>query len=543
VRRRPLILACLAAASLLSVAVLPGARGSTDAREGGIFRVSFQGSSSLQAFDHVDPALAYTRESWTLLDTVCARLMRYRDLPPPRGYTLVPEVAAAPPTVSRDGRTYTFKLKPGYRFSDGRPVRADAFAQAIHRTLAPGVDSPAYPYTRAIVGADDVHAGRARAASGVTARDSTLVIRLTREVRDFAAWTTMPFFCAVPPTLPPSPEGVRTFPGSGPYVVRDFLPDRRVVIRRNRYYGGDRAHHVDGFDVDLTSGSPQQVLDRIEKGKADWGYATTAVHVEPGRRLIAKYGINFSRFFVERGLTTALYVFNSSRPLFRDNPELRRAVNLALNRLECALRTAEDPTDQDLPTSVAGASVRRIYPLDGDIRRARALAEGHRREGKLVFYVPQWARKLNAAQQVQEQLAEIGLEVEIRELAEYATSSAYLGRLGNPDEPWDMAFVVWSPDYVDPFAYLNRILDTQHAGGTGLARFAEAPYIGLMREAARRSGPARARAYAALDLRLRRDAAPFVPMAILNEATLVSARSGCLLRRPSLVLTTVCLKR
>lgn len=106
-----------------------------------------------------------------------------------------------------------------------------------------------------------------------------------------------------------------------------------------------------------------------------------------------------------------------------------------------------------------------------------------------------------------------------------------------------MAFVVWSPDYVDPFAYLNRILDTEDAGGTGLARFAEAPYIGLMREAARRSGPARTQAYAALDLRLRRDAAPFVPMAILYEATLVSARSGCLLRRPSLVLTTVCLKR
>ena len=160
-----------------------------------------------------------------------------------------------------------------------------------------------------------------------------------------------------------------------------------------------------------------------------------------------------------------------------------------------------------------------------------------------MFYVPQWPRKLNAAELVREELGEIGLEVEIRELAEYATSSAYLGRLGNADEQWDMAFVVWSPDYVDPFAYLNRILDTQAAGGTGLARFAEAPYVGLMREAARRSGRARAQVYAALDLRLRRDAAPFAPMSTLREATLVSARSGCLLRRPSLVLTTVCLKR
>ena len=74
--------------------------------------------------------------------------MRYRDLPPPRGYTLVPEVAAAPPTVSTRRADVHIQAPPGYRFSDGRPVRADAFAQAIYRTLAPGVDSPAYPYTR-----------------------------------------------------------------------------------------------------------------------------------------------------------------------------------------------------------------------------------------------------------------------------------------------------------------------------------------------------------------------------------------------------------
>ena len=63
-------------------------------REGGIFRVSFQAARP-PGFDYVDPALAYTPESWALLDTVCARLMRYRDRKPPKGYQLVPEVAAA----------------------------------------------------------------------------------------------------------------------------------------------------------------------------------------------------------------------------------------------------------------------------------------------------------------------------------------------------------------------------------------------------------------------------------------------------------------
>lgn len=277
-RRRLLILACLAALSLLAVAALPGAQASPDAQAGGIFRVSFQGSSSLQAFDYVDPALAYRRESWALLDTVCARLMRYRDTAPPEGYRMVPEVATAFPKVSPDGKTTTFKLRSGFRFSDGSPVRAEAFAHAIDRTMAPGVDSPAWLYTQAIIGAADVKAGKRSRAEGVTARGNTLIVRFTREVRDFAVWTTMPFFCAVPATLPPDPEGVRRFPGAGPYTIREYRPNERIVLDRNRYYGGRRAHHVEGFHVDLSAGSPEEVLDRVEAGKADWGYAPAHTH-------------------------------------------------------------------------------------------------------------------------------------------------------------------------------------------------------------------------------------------------------------------------
>ena len=54
--------------------------------------------------------------------------MRYPDKPPPEGYRIVPEVAAAFPKVSPDGKTTTFKLRSGFRFSDGRPVDAEAFA-------------------------------------------------------------------------------------------------------------------------------------------------------------------------------------------------------------------------------------------------------------------------------------------------------------------------------------------------------------------------------------------------------------------------------
>jgi ABC-type oligopeptide transport system substrate-binding subunit len=540
VRRRFLLLGVVLAVTLAAGA-LPSAQGSTDARAGGTFRVSFQGSSSLQAFDHIDPALAHSKESWTLLDTVCARLMRYRDVPPPQGYQLVPEVAAAPPTVSADGRTWTFRLRNGFRFNDGRRVDAHAFAQAIHRTMAPGVDSDAWLYTQAIVGADAVRSGRSPRAAGVTASGNTLVVRFTREVRSFAAWTTMPFFCAVPPTLPPSAEGVRSFPGAGPYYVREYRPNRRIEIRRNRYYGGNRTHHVDGFDVDLSADSPEAVLDRIEAGKADWGYTPPGPAIASSRELFKKFGLG-DRFQLTPGLSIWLFVLNSSRPLFKANPKLRRAVNLALNRTEATLRSAEQPTAQLVPPGL-GFPEQRIYPLEGDLAGAAALARGELRGRKAVLYAPESRLKLGLAQRCAEQLAEIGLDVEVRPIAEFVTTSAYRGRLGNADEPWDMAIVLWSPDFVDASSYVNLLLDAESAGGTDLARFDEAPYIDRMRRADRLQGAARRSAYAKLDLELGRDAAPVVPMGVLNEATLVSARAGCLLLRPSLVLTTVCLKR
>ena len=543
--RRALLALCLAIAALLAIAVNPGARGSTNARSGEFFKVSFQGSSSLHAFDHVDPALAYSRESWALLDTVCARLMRYRDRPPPQGYQLVPEVAASPPTLSADGRTWTFSLRPGFRFSNGQFVRANAFAQAIHRTMAPGVDSPAYAYTRAIVGAEDVHAGRAVHAAGVTARDNTLVVRFTRQVREFAAWTTMPSFCAVPPTLPPDAEGVRGFPGAGPYFIREYRPDERIVIRRNPYYGGHREHHVDGFDVDLSANSPQEVINRIEAGKADWGYALAQAHFAPGLRLIPKYGLDHSRFFVRPGLTMAMFVLNSSRPLFKDNPQLRRAVNLVLERCQFNGPAAAAVTDRLLPPPEAAPKPgRQSCSFEPDLTRARALAAGNLRDGKASLYVPDCPGTIACAQFVRGELEKIGLDVAIRPFGEFATASAYLGRLGNTDEPWDMALVLWTPDFIDPYGYINRLLDGLAAGGTDVAQFDEGNYRDRMREAASLQGAARSQAYRALDVELARDAAPIVPLYLVNEATLVSARVArdCMLLRPGLVLTTVCLK-
>jgi peptide/nickel transport system substrate-binding protein len=538
------LLPAVALAAVLAIGGRPSALGATHgSTDGGIFLISLAPQSGL---DNMDPALSFTAPGWALLDTTCARLMAYPDKAPPAGFRVQPEVAAAPPKISADLRTYTFTLRSGFRFSNGAPVTAAAFAHAINRALTPAMRSPGARFMLDIVGATAVRQGRSAGASGVVARGRTLTVRFTNPTPDFASRTTLPFFCAVPPTLPVDPEGFGVIPSAGPYTVTEYRAGERVVIRRNPYYGGSRPHHVDGFNVDLRAASPAEMLRQVERGDADWGHTLAAVFLDPTLDLVARHGVNRSRLFMKPGLTMRLFVFNSSRPLFRNNPQLRKAVNFALDRK--ALQAvgggplAGALTDQYLPPSVPGFRDAAIYPLDhADVPRARALARGNLRGGKAVLVASDFPPPIAAAQLAQRQLAEIGLDVTIKKVPQHIATAAYLDAL-SADPSWDIALVLYTPNLPDPHAFINLLLDTRFIGGTNLSHFESRRYDDAMRSASRLpQARDRYRAYAALDARLAREAAPLAALSSVNEWTLVSKRVGCMVLRPVLDLTAVCL--
>jgi ABC-type oligopeptide transport system substrate-binding subunit len=454
----------------------------------------------------------------------------------------VPEVATGPPRVSRDGKTYTFTLKRSFRFSDGKPVDARAFARAINRTLAPDLRSLGTRYMEDIVGARAVQAGRATTASGVVAHGYRLVIRLLRPLGDFPARTSMPFFCAVPPNLPADPEGRGAFSGSGPYYVSEYRPGQRVTLRRNRFYRGKRPHHVDGFSADLTGSSPQDVLDRIEDGRADWGIIPPPLYFAPERGLVRKYGINKTQFFVRPGYTLRAFMLNTSSPLFRGNAALRRAINYAVDR--AGFPGAGDPgartTDQFLPPSLPGFRDVKIYPLRApDLQKARALARGHLRSGRATLYVADLPLTLALGQVLKKDLAEIGLEVQVKGIP----VPAYDARINTPGEPFDIAFFVTpSVDFYDPYAFLNLYFESRFIGRTNSSNLRSATYDRRLRAASRLRGRERLRAYGRLDADLVRNIAPVVPLTYISEPTLVSKRVGCILVRPALDLAAACLK-
>ena len=280
---------------------------------------------------------------------------------------------------------------------------------------------------------------------------------------------------------------------------------------------------------------------------ADWGYTTAPIYLDSGRNLIGKYGVNKSQFFLRPGLTMRALLLNSSRPLFKDNPSLRRAVNLAVNRRELSRTTASaagigTPTDQLLPSHVPGFRDARITTRTGsDVRRAKSLASGHTRDGKAIFYVPNFPPPLAFAQLAKRQLAEIGLDVQLGRSRSTSRTRPTSARWGLPARRGTSRSCSgrWT---TSTYAYVNRLLDARFIGGTNLSRFDSSKYNRLMRQAARLEGADRYRRYGELDVDLARNAAPLVPVEFFDEPTLVSKRVGCIVLRPVLDLTAACLK-
>jgi ABC-type transport system substrate-binding protein len=521
-----------AAAAALLLASGGGAGG---VREGGTFRVA------LSAFGGIDPALFPGGEG--LLAPTCGSLMAFRDKPLPEGLRLRPELAEREPAVSGDGRTYTFTIRRDARFSTGAAVTARAFAHALERILDPDMKARVEDFQH-IVGAQEVIDGNATTPRGVVARGRTLTVRLTKRDTIFLHKTTG--LCAVPPTLASDPEGAKApLPSAAPYYAAQYVPGERLVLERNRFYRGGRPHHVDRFDADLNADAGA-IVDDIASGKVDCCIPNATVYAERAAELARRYGVNRSQFWVVPGNGLRFFVLNTSRPLFKNNPRLRQAINFAVDRK--ALRRelgayGGTPTDQYLLPGRPGFRDERIYPLTGpDLKKARALAKGYTRSGKAVLYTPNFTLPMAFAQILRQNLSAIGLELEVVPFP----PTIHFQKLATPGEPFDIGYAGWFGWPVTDPSFLNWMFDGRTIADApdfgNYSRFDSPSYNRLLDQASRLTGEERYRAYGELDVRLSRDAAPAIPVAAPNEAAFVSARVGCVVLNPDLDLTAVCLK-
>lgn len=523
----------------VSVDGAPAAGGAAAGGKGGALRIAVTGDSG-----GGDPAQLLDSER---AYATCALLQNYPDRPYPQGFLLRPEVAAARPAISNLGRTYTFTIRPGFRFSppSNQPVTAAAFRRAIVRVLDPRSHSFGASLIGDVVGAPAFAAGRTRRLAGVVSDGDRLLIRLRHAAPDLLARLATTWFCAVPPDTPITASTVPLIPSAGPYYTASYVPGRALVLRRNPNYHGPRPHRIAEIDYDIGVSSRRALAD-VTEDRADYFSNANILQNEipppTAARLNARYGAASTaaragrqRFFVRSSLATYSLIFNTRQPPF-DDVRLRRAVNYALDRRALAPTPFPSatgvPAAQFVPPGMPGYRQADVYPLGGpDLAKAKRLAGAAKR--RAVLYTCNTTPCAQSARIVHDNLATIGIHVEIHQLPIDRMFDADTA----PDPPFDLALWNWFVDYPDASDFIQTQLAAAHLSvGPALAR--------RIRAAALLTGSRRYDAYAGIDHDLAAQVAPAAPYASGTVERFFSARVGCQTFQPlyGLDLGALCLR-
>jgi len=307
-------------------------------KKGGTLRVN----QSTTDFDAVDPGLAYVTNDWTLDFAIGQNLVNFPEKNGQAGSVIYPEAATAFPTVSGNGKIYTFHVRPGLKFSDGSAVTAAAFARSFERILSPKMGSPYgvnIKLDQELVGGSAFLAGKASHISGVSAHGLTLTVHLTKPNPTFTSQLTMQWFMAVKPNMPYTTTGLNTFASAGPYYIKSRDPGRVTVLARNPFYKGSRPANPDQIVITSNTDADQSLL-QVKSGQAD--FDMSGVPSTSAADLGSTYGVNKGRFFVGPTSCVDYLLLNTARSAF-GQLKTRIAANWGIDRPAPCASSASTP--------------------------------------------------------------------------------------------------------------------------------------------------------------------------------------------------------
>lgn len=407
--------------------------------------------------DALDPALAYTAESWQIVWNVYTPLLTYRHAEGEEGSQLIPGLAEELPGISADGRTYTLRLREDLRYSDGTPVRASDFEHTVKRAL--DLESGATPFFATIAGVDRyLEQDRARAdIAGIRAddREREITITLKRPDGRFPSILAMSFGGLVPGDTPFGDQTADPPPGVGAFRIEDVRPGSGFELVRNPRFDVDDLPQAGVDEIAFTAtGGREQLTRDVVANRVDLMLDPPV----PDRIGELRERFGGGRYREAATISTYYYFLNHDLEPF-DDVRVRRAANLAIDQRRVAglFDGLLEPGCNLLPPGVPGHEPIARCPFgdpDGaaQLDRARALVRRAGAAGEeVVVYGSDEPRIRATAEYLVAVLGEIGLDARPRllEAANYPPARRSLRA--------QAGVAAHFPDFPHPASHMSRV--------------------------------------------------------------------------------------
>lgn len=417
------------------------------AKQGGAITITYKDDVAT-----LDPAIGYDWQNWSMIKSLFDGLMDYE----PGTTKLRPELAESY-EISPDGKTFTFKLRKGVKFHNGREMTADDVKYSLDRVTNPKTQSPGAGFFASINGYDDVAGGKSESLAGVTVVDpSTVKIELSRPDATFLHVMAINFSHVVPN------EEVEKYGadfgkhpvGTGAYKMAEWTLGQRLVFERNADYWHKGLPYIDKITFEIGQ-EPIVALLRLQNGEVD----VPGDGIPPAKFQEVMADPAQKARVVEGGQLQTGYVTMNTQMAPFDNVKVRQAVNMAINkdRIVKLINNRAVPANQPLPPSMPGYDKAFTgYAFDVDKAKALLGEAGHPDGFETELFVMNTDPNPRIAQAIQQDLSAIGIKASIQSLAQANVIAAGGEKNGAP-MIWSGG-MAWIADFPDPSNFYGPIL-------------------------------------------------------------------------------------
>lgn len=456
---KKLLLAASAAALLAGTWLAPAQAEYLKEHRGGTIRLLARSAAGT-----LDPHINYTDQGWQMYQPIYDGLVAFRKAEGMDGFTIVPDLAEALPQVSNDGKTFTFKLRKGIKFSSGQDLGVKDVVASFQRIFK--VSGPTSgTFYAGIVGADKCLADTKSCTleGGVVGDEAagTITINITKPDAELLYKLALPHAVVLPADTPAEDMGSKPIPSTGAYMISAFDPNKGMTVSRNpNFKQWSEEAQPDGYPdvVQYDFGlSEEAAVTAIQNGEADWMFDAL-----PSDRLGELGSKSMDQLHISP-LSAWWYAPLNNRLAPFDNEKARQAVAYAIDRNTLVKlfggKVLASPVCQVLPPDFPGHEDYCPFTKNPgakwsapDLDKAKQLVEDSGTKGqKVTIIVEDTAISRSIGVYLQSVLTSIGYVADVKPIS----SNIQFTYIQNTNNKVQMSVTQWYKDYPAASDFLN----------------------------------------------------------------------------------------